>query len=80
MPDIQPAGVCPKCGLNQVQCRYNRFHRGELRIDAWEHKCGNCGHRDTIAFRSDNEEGVRILKEPAACPLCNRSPATLSTN
>lgn len=76
MSDIQPvAAACPKCGHEKILCRYNRFHRAELRIDAWEHKCGNCGHRDTIAYRNDNDEGKVILESPARCPYCNRPPS-----
>jgi hypothetical protein len=77
MPDQLPvANSCSKCGLEMVLCRYNRFHRGDLRIDAWEHKCGNCGSRETIAYRNDNEEGAAILKGPATCPYCGRSPTS----
>lgn len=74
MPDIQPAGSCPECHLEMVDCRYNHFERGDLTIDAWEHKCRNCGKRETIAYRSDNEEGARKLAEPARCPYCGRPP------
>ena len=37
-------------------CSYNHFQSDELRIDSWEHKCPDCGHRETQAFRSDDED------------------------
>ncbi len=70
--DIQAAvGDCPKCGAHEVACRYNHFERDELVIDAWEHRCPNCGYRATTAFRSDDPEPA---SNPTICPYCQRSP------
>jgi hypothetical protein len=67
----QRAGVCPKCGGDAVVCRFNFFDRGDLQVHSWEHKCANCGWRETQAFRSDapqRAEGV----DPGTCPWCGR--------
>ncbi len=55
-----------------VVCRYNFFDRGDLQIHAWEHKCGNCGHRDTKAFRSDDPSAAESLASATSCPFCQR--------
>jgi len=71
--DIQSAGACPNCGAEGVQCRYNHFEKDDLRIDSWEHRCGNCGHRETRGFRSDDPDtGGRVVDR---CPWCQRAPA-----
>ncbi len=69
--DIQTAGACPKCGAAGVSCRYNYFTKDDLTIDAWEHKCANCGVRETIAYRSDDPEEDRP-EAPDICPYCAR--------
>ena len=66
----QPAGVCPKCGGDSVVCRFNFFDRGDLQVHSWEHKCGNCGWRETQAFRSDAPLAAGV--DPAVCPWCSR--------
>jgi hypothetical protein len=66
-----PAGVCPKCGGDAVLCRYNFFDRGDLQVHSWEHKCGNCGWRQTQAFRSD-APAAEPATEPGRCPWCAR--------
>lgn len=66
-------GPCPRCGAD-LACNYNHFERGELTIDSWEHKCVNCGLRETKAYRSDQpaaDEKVDIL----TCPFCQRRAA-----
>ena len=65
--NTQPAPPCPKCG-GPVTCRYNHFEKPGLVIDSWEHKCADCGVRETQAFRSEGEP------DPAArqCPYCGR--------
>jgi hypothetical protein len=67
----QLAGNCPKCGGGAVVCRFNFFDRGDLQVHSWEHKCGNCGWRDTRAFRSDDPTLAANI-DPAICPLCKR--------
>ena len=56
MKKIVPAGNCPECEKDQVTCKYNHFENDELTIDAWEHRCHNCGWRATTAYRSDDED------------------------
>jgi hypothetical protein len=72
--NAQPAGRCAKCA-GPVICRYNHFEKPGLVIDAWEHKCGDCGLRETRAFRHEGEPpGV----DPASrrCPYCSREAET----
>ena len=74
MPRNQRAiGECPRCGQGNYACSYNHFQSDELRIDSWEHKCPDCGHRETQAFRSDDEDLADDIN-PEICPLCGRSP------
>ncbi len=72
--DRQPAGECPQCGANELECTYNHFESDELTIDSWEHKCPNCGFRDTKAYRSDDEpeDEVDAVIAPHTCPYCER--------
>jgi hypothetical protein len=65
-------GECPRCGEGNLACSYNLFESQELRIDSWEHKCPDCGHRQTQAFRSDAEEPSE--QDPTVCPFCGRRP------
>jgi hypothetical protein len=65
-----PAGECPKC-RGAVVCRYNFFDRGDLQVHSWEHRCGDCGWRETKAFRSDDPPEMQAA-EPGMCPLCGR--------
>ncbi|MBP86311.1 MAG: hypothetical protein CMJ64_06300 [Planctomycetaceae bacterium] len=72
--DIQTVGECAKCGAEAaVTCRYNHFERPEeeLVIDAWEHKCANCGIRETTAYRSDDPEEEHP-EDSRKCPYCGR--------
>jgi len=69
--NAQPAGECPKC-QGSVVCRYNFFDRGDLYVHSWEHRCGDCGWRETKAFRSD-DPAEKQPAEPGVCPLCGRS-------
>lgn len=64
---------CPKCELGPVTCRYNHFEKDALTIDSWEHRCANCGYRETNAFRSDDPEAIPAGTDPAVCPYCGRS-------
>jgi ssDNA-binding Zn-finger/Zn-ribbon topoisomerase 1 len=74
--DILTIGGCPKCASDQLACRYNHFEKSDLKIISWEHKCPNCGHRETKAFRSDEEESDDEPDDedwdPATCPYCAR--------
>ena len=69
--DIELIGGCPKCDSDQLACRYNHFETDALRIISWEHKCSNCGFRETKAFRSDDEP-TDDESDPTVCPYCRR--------
>ena len=69
--DQQMAGSCPECHQGSIQCSHNYFEEGDLRIASWEHRCNECGFRETTAIRSDELEE----KEKAnfdLCPFCQR--------
>ncbi len=73
-PTIPPAGVCkqdPDRKECPLVCRYNHFESDEedLTIDAWELKCLECGWRDTIGYRSDEEDQDESC-DPKICPFC----------
>ncbi len=75
--DILTIGGCPKCASDQLACRYNHFEKADLKIISWEHKCPNCGYRETKAFRSDDEEEPDEEPDeedwdPSSCPYCDR--------
>ena len=72
--DRQHAGACPKCDANAIVCSYNHFERDDLVIDSWEHKCANCGFRETKAYRSDESPADEAQVNPALCPYCGRRP------
>lgn len=61
-------GNCPHCGESTLECSHNRY-QGEVRIDTWEHRCQNCGRRETRAFRSDEPDQP---DDPLVCPWCGR--------
>ena len=69
---VSIAAECPKCHAAQLACRYNYFDRGDLQIHAWEHKCPDCGWRETKAFRSD-EPAPAAGVSAAQCPFCGRA-------
>jgi len=71
---VTTEATCPKCHTAGVACRYNFFDRGDLRVHSWEHKCPNCGWRETQASRSDDPP-EKQRSEPAVCPMCGRSGA-----
>ena len=73
MKDMVAAGTCPECELEQVTCKFNHFENDELVIDAWEHRCQNCGWRVTTAYRSDDEDLDPTAADPRICPYCHRS-------
>ena len=72
-PNRQTIGNCPKCAGERLTCGYNHFEKGELTIDSWEHRCADCGFRETQAFRSDAEEGIPEDVNVEVCPYCGRS-------
>lgn len=63
---------CPHCSSQLLTCKYNLFQSGDLRIDSWEHKCPDCGSRQTQAFRSDDEDANDEGHDPTVCPFCGR--------
>ena len=54
-----------------LRCKFNHFDDGELTIHAWELRCLDCGLRQTVAFRSDEDDWDRDATDPAACPFCD---------
>ncbi len=56
-----------------MHCKYNHFDNGRgLVIDSWELRCLDCGLRDTIGFRSDDEDdGETKAVAPTRCPFCD---------
>jgi uncharacterized Zn-finger protein len=68
---VQPAGTCKKCGSDRLTCRYNHFQQDELEIHSWEHRCPDCGNRQTTAYRSDDEDELPP-DNPGLCPYCGR--------
>ena len=64
--DRKEIGDCPKCQQGVVTCTYNCFVKDE-RIDSWEHRCGDCGYRETQAIRAAPD-----TPGPTTCPFCGR--------
>ena len=74
-PKKPPGGKCPHDAereLCPLVCKYNHFESEELTIDAWELKCLDCGWRETIGFRSDEEEADESIN-PKQCPFCQQT-------
>lgn len=69
--DRQKIGQCTSCKLGAVNCSHNLFMDGTQEIHSWEHCCSDCGHRETAAFRSD-EENPELPGNPTVCPFCGR--------
>jgi ssDNA-binding Zn-finger/Zn-ribbon topoisomerase 1 len=69
--DRQTVGTCPKCKQGAVVCTYNHFAGPDERIDSWEHRCAECGYRDTQAFRS-SDDTVSDGANGGLCPFCQR--------
>jgi hypothetical protein len=76
MKNIVLCGTCPECEHDPVSCKYNYFENDDLTIDAWEHRCHNCGWRTTTAYRSDDEDLDTTIANPKVCPYCQRASAT----
>jgi ssDNA-binding Zn-finger/Zn-ribbon topoisomerase 1 len=68
---VTAVAECPKCKQPAVVCRFNYFDRGDLQIHSWEHRCADCGWRETQAFRSDAPLAAGV--DPAKCPWCGRA-------
>jgi len=69
--DRQTIGPCTHCSQGNLSCTYNLFSKDSLTIHSWEHRCAECGHRVTQAFRSDQIEADPI-SDPTVCPFCRR--------
>jgi hypothetical protein len=72
--DRQTAGLCSRCNRGTVNCLYNYFVKDARTIHSWEHRCDDCGHRETEAFRSDDPE-LNSATDPTVCPYCKRQAA-----
>ena len=70
--DRKLIGNCPKCSSDQLACSYNHFESDDLTIHAWEHKCPDCGYRETTAHRSDEADDPPADFDPCVCPYCGR--------
>jgi hypothetical protein len=72
----QTIGPCPRCGQGTLSCSYNLFAKESLTIHSWEHRCADCGHRETQAFRSDqtaeDQTAGNTSSDPTICPFCGR--------
>jgi hypothetical protein len=68
--DRQEIGRC-NCNRGSVTCSYNLFRDDTRTIHSWEHRCSDCGHRETRAFRSD-EENPEPTGDATVCPFCGR--------
>ena len=72
-PSKPPGGKCPSGEVREscpLTCKYNFFESEEFTIDAWELKCLDCGWRETIGFRSDDEDADPDV-DPKVCPFCH---------
>jgi hypothetical protein len=80
-PATPPGGACPqqksRCDLH---CKYNHFESDEVEIHSWELKCLDCGWRQTIAFRSDDEDADWSSGRQSICPFCEASGLTPGKN
>ena len=48
--DRQEIGQCTRCNPGTVTCSYNKFTNETREIHSWEHRCSDCGYRETTAF------------------------------
>ena len=83
-PRTPPDNKCPMARADcNLQCKYNRFAADELEIHAWELKCLDCGYRQTIAYRSDDEDIEDVdwaSGQQETCPFCQRSELSPGIN
>ena len=77
-PAKPPRQQCPQDAEREVcnlTCKYNFFESDDLTINSWELKCLDCGYRETIAYRSDEDDEDEIEPEavdnPKQCPFCD---------
>jgi ssDNA-binding Zn-finger/Zn-ribbon topoisomerase 1 len=70
--DEELIGECPQCRAPGLCCRFNRFQKDDLQILSWEHRCNDCGHRETKAYRSDEPDTAGDLVDQEVCPYCSR--------
>ena len=52
-----------------LQSKYNYFESDDLTIDTYELKCLDCGWRDTVGYRSEDEDQP---ENPKQCPFCSK--------
>lgn len=84
-PSKPPPGKCPNDkpeeGLHRescpLQCKYNFFESDDLTIHTYELKCLDCGWRDTIGYRSDDDEPQ---PNPSECPFCQNCDLATGKN
>jgi len=57
--DRQTIGPCPGGSPGTVSCKHNLFVKDTPTIHSWEHRCSDCSHRVTQAFRSHQSEAMR---------------------
>jgi hypothetical protein len=70
-PKKPPRDQCPDGDRQDcpLHCRFNHFEADDLQIWAWELRCLECSYRETIGFRSDEEEHWEGIN-PKQCPFC----------
>ena len=71
-PAKPPNNKCPQDAEREscnLTCKFNYFESEELSIHSWELKCLDCGYRETIAYRSDDED-LEPDCEADRCPFC----------
>ena len=72
--DRQEIGLCSRCSGGAVNCSHNHFTQEALTIHSWEHRCSDCGHRETTAMRSDDAKS-ELTVDATVCPYCGRQAA-----
>ena len=77
VPSLPPSGKCqqdPDRTSCPLVCKYNFFESDELTINAWELKCLDCGWRETVGHRTDEEDADEMPADfdPKQCPFCKR--------
>lgn len=85
-PTKPPGGKCPNDNPDEgvvrescpLQCKFNYFESDDLTIHTYELKCLDCGWRDTIGYRSDEEDDQP--ENPAQCPFCDKCDLTQGKN
>jgi len=65
------AAECQTCQAEVMRCKHNYFSDEEKEIHTWEHRCKDCGFRETGGFRSDEPEDWPT-DDPTHCPFCGR--------